>query len=887
MNFLKEMKARGVVNESLLPLVFGENLSNLDYWYNVVDMDLPRLSRDVLLLYLGLTQAYSFAMAQRYNKTLTDVTAPAKIIKPIAQIWDVGAEDRFSTNGDLFSYFVTGADCKEKNIFGDRAGAVLHEVYNAYKIYFNEGNSRETLTPIKRELFFEFLEALPLLKHTVFDPETMKLKFVLPDVVLQIKAAPFISFLTFDNAPIGEPVDFITSNCYILLSVQKGEANNELFFQTVRLDETGSVIDKRCLRRQVRDNEYLTLLCKTANIKTQWYAADDCWCDLKFLNKMVDASEEVLLSRCNITSKEYQKECDICQNLKRLFENTDLYNNISKRFSVKVKDLNELLFELFLTEGLFSTVRCIILNSLMSNDTSEDMFKLYLNALSSSCNISPDMMAAYEEACENKIALALEKLSHIVSQKYQIYRRRAMEICAEWKTYFILQAAGIKRDKLFADVETNLSIDDYYNMISNTSSTLETDLMQLLRMLCVFFAALLENCVPFDEEKYYESAKRIVAEYDAVPHTLESSFDCFIEIAQRCERVPHMEELLGRRGLGVGAVEYLEYCKKQILTEMHNRLPRAMSGSAGHGIFVSYAHEDLDKVKPIIERWRERGFSFFFDESDIHDGQNWQKRAEEAMDHHACKLVVAFFSKNSVCKKAVAQEIKHAHVWRSVKYPEDREKQTRFLLPINLEAEPIETYLTHAAHHHPGVDKERVYAKQIEECVSGKDVFINYNENDERQFDDRILADYEYMAGKEGSVVTMFDSFELAIANFYAFLKYGKTVVQGIEEIHDYFNDEHGDFARCIFPIVTSVKEASIKRDNIAIVGYELINGKGKEHSCLSHILTSRTLEIDDYYCIPKYRNSSEIKHWMIEPLLIQCDKFTEILTNTRDKENG
>ena len=48
------------------------------------------------------------------------------------------------------------------------------------------------------------------------------------------------------------------------------------------------------------------------------------------------------------------------------------------------------------------------------------------------------------------------------------------------------------------------------------------------------------------------------------------------------------------------------------------------------------------------------------------------------MDRDECKLVVAFCSKNSVCKEAVSLEIEHANTWRKTKYPEDTSLQCNF-----------------------------------------------------------------------------------------------------------------------------------------------------------------------------------------------------------------
>ena len=75
MNFLKTLKESGAINQSLFPIIFGELLEDEDYWYEI-ENDIPRLSRDILLLYLGLTQAYCFALAHNKNTTIYDIHIP-------------------------------------------------------------------------------------------------------------------------------------------------------------------------------------------------------------------------------------------------------------------------------------------------------------------------------------------------------------------------------------------------------------------------------------------------------------------------------------------------------------------------------------------------------------------------------------------------------------------------------------------------------------------------------------------------------------------------------------------------------------------------------------------------------------------------------------------
>ena len=64
----------------------------------------------------------------------------------------------------------------------------------------------------------------------------------------------------------------------------------------------------------------------------------------------------------------------------------------------------------------------------------------------------------------------------------------------------------------------------------------------------------------------------------------------------------------------------------------------------------------------------------------------------------------------------------------------------------------------------------------------------------------------------------------------------------------------------------------------LILVGYEIITGKGRENTSTNYILSSHKLTVDDYYCVPKYHSTGENCLWMIEPLLISCKRFTDII---------
>lgn len=895
MNFLKTIQERQLIHESWMSVLFGETLDDVEYWM-APESDFIRLSRDISFLYFGLMQCYCFAKAQVTGCLIRELPLHKDFVRKIMDMWDVEIPNRFSSTEELFSYLMESAKVAGKDVFGPDAHETIVEIQRKYTKLSR--NSRANLDVMSRESFLRFLMALPLLRTTSLDPLSMKIRFTIADKVTEIKCSPFITFLSFESGSIGDPVDRLTENCYILTSVAKGDKNGELYFDTVGLNvfdweigrQAGGVEKgKKRICREVGDNENLKLLCRNAGIETSWYSADACWCDLKFLNRIVEASENVLLTYCGI-NREKEASREIQKKIRLVLCDSKSFTQRWTNEVIRVDQLNSLLFEMFLEDGLFKTVRAIMLNAPhLQKASSKAFFKCYMQMMIEAGIITAVDHDRLEKQCMERIAISLEKLSHIVSQTTPVYKQREREIRAEWKAFYVLKAAGIKTDSLFADVESILSIDDYYDMIITNEGSPEQDLKQVLRMLCVFYETLMENQSPFDEEKYFKDMERIAPKYRLSEHSVDQFFESFMDIAGRSKEVKHMNELLGRTGIEekLGDIRY-QY--NRILTAKSDPCePRFIRDDLpGCSAFISYAHEDVERVKPIVERWREMGYKLFFDETDLHIGDNWIDVAYSAMEQPSCKMVVVFVSKNAVRKPSVVKELEHAKALENSKRVGCKEPRNfNFIIPINLEEENTEEYL-HTIGHDPTVEpnkQKQKAAREFAKYIDGDIVFLSESdESFERKF--RML--YEERTNADGRVVMPYsvDPLKLEVANFYAFLKYGKCSYKEYEEIDEHFNDENGDLSRCIYPIVASIKETQFKRDNIAIVGYEMIRGKGRHKSSGKRILTSKRMEVNDYYCIPKYRSDKETRNWMVDPLLIRCDRFLEILAKAGEREH-
>ncbi|MGI9491841.1 MAG: toll/interleukin-1 receptor domain-containing protein [Geminicoccaceae bacterium] len=72
-----------------------------------------------------------------------------------------------------------------------------------------------------------------------------------------------------------------------------------------------------------------------------------------------------------------------------------------------------------------------------------------------------------------------------------------------------------------------------------------------------------------------------------------------------------------------------------------------------HDIFVSYAREDLARIKPIVDALMDRGWSVFWDRT-IPAGTTWREVIGTALSQARCVLVI--WSNYSVCSRWVQEE---------------------------------------------------------------------------------------------------------------------------------------------------------------------------------------------------------------------------------------
>ena len=68
-----------------------------------------------------------------------------------------------------------------------------------------------------------------------------------------------------------------------------------------------------------------------------------------------------------------------------------------------------------------------------------------------------------------------------------------------------------------------------------------------------------------------------------------------------------------------------------------------------YDLFISYASEDIDAIRPLVQALRANGLNVWFDQSEIRIGDDWRRRMDDGMEHSRFALIVfspAFFDKD-------------------------------------------------------------------------------------------------------------------------------------------------------------------------------------------------------------------------------------------------
>ncbi len=858
-----------------------------------------RLRREMLIatayriceIYAALVHAYVVGKAI-YMGTTVDALTYKHVAQKILDFWNTNVSKKFNDMAPLSFLFDAMRD-NDPNWFTLDAESILYEVRNIYGQYSHgapSGNKEKKDDPysITPEMLKRLLRALPLFRTTVVDEKNLKFVFRDKKDVFSIKCMPFVGYWNEEKKiAVGRDTDYVNldeglpNESYVLVGVKKGRDEMHLRFEILVLD--GRRDDKKQLVTTTIQNslnsEYLRMVCAAVKHSIEWSPVKQTKCDLSFLKTLTEAVSRTLISFWNSEETYIQPGLiTVESHLRKMFMGSELQNAIGENAKIEEEDLVNVFYELFINYGIFKTMYALFLD-LGNWQYGEKLFDAYFESLKEAV-LTEESVLKYKAECDECIEDHLKKLITVIpetSPKALKSRKRA--IFAEWRAYYALKAAGLHADKLFTEQESIQSIDDYYYMIKNSSTQLTDDLHEVMTMLIGFYEALLSASIPFDEDKFYKdmwSARKNVGNRPLI-ELLES----FKNVVIRSEKDNEsLEQYVGRNRVcdSTRLEKVLAPVRKCL------KMSQTAQGLQSNGkdqIFISYAHDDAKAVERYIKSWTDQGMPIFQDKNRFKAGDDWLARAKEFIHSPDCKVVVVFLSENSVISDAVAEEIEAAAASAANKYTSDINKD-RFIIAINLCSErSAQEYL----HHRLKFDSknggfprnEEGAARRIAKVITEYKLQTElYDGRDQilKEINDRMTVECDGMLDCDQR---KYNDLEYSVALLYAFLKFGDEF-QGCrkEEIDEIFKTKRVNGKTCIFPLVAAVKETKIKRDNITLMGYEIIGNKESETTTTNYILSADHLRQDDYYCLPNSRTTASDCSWMVEPFLIRYHLFTK-----------
>lgn len=843
----------------------------------------------ICLFYRALIQAYVIGAAMDKDCTVDELGYPAPLCRAIKSSWPLkDVKQKEKNKYEIFSFLNDAV-----MFLGEDGREFLSDFFDSYSQAAAPGNRSAYV--LDAEDLLEIFRVFPLLACTEVDLNSMKFSFP-SDLArphgyrFSINCAPFMYFVQAQEGESESVVEYPTSQGMILVSARRGEKNGDLLFDLADLHtvKNAHVNSYRSIRRQAPKDEKLYQICRALGMDTDWYEMDDYLCNMAFLVRITELTKTVLIDFwensdhpvLNAPSEDiYEKmehmlcsDPDMCRSL------TDLCKQIDE------DNIDRVLYGLYIEFGVFKTMRALLKDT-RDHSYGKELFEIYLDAFvkmnkEGKGGITAEQRAAYESDCSDNIKARLEKLKTIVPQEHPRYRKRERTITAEWRAFYILKAAGIHSDNLFADEEAILSIDDYYCMIKNPTTTLKSDLNEVLSLLIEMYGALMQVDADFDEKTLRREVLKI-REKNKSLDTVEL-FDALCDLAARSDGNETIKRALGRDK--ICNVDKLKKMVKKIKNcftiPSHDFTPAQILTKKY--VFVSYAHSDKEIVTKYIQQWQKAGYRIVFDKRALETGTHWFEQVTEAMKHEDCAAVVYFASENSVISDAVCKELKQARAIAAQKFPSDDKKQKQYIITFNLSKRPFKIYADELSRNLEGNHdpREMENATDIYQLLgNGGDHYLEDGEAMERKLGLILKSENDEGFCEQRS----YNNFELAVANFYAFLKFSDGNINGDqkynwisdgEKLDDLFYNDVYEVSRCVYPLIASVKETKVKRDNIALMGYEILRNKGEDKRGTHYIFSSKRLIPDDYYCIPNYRTTGEDGIWMVNPLMINHHLF-------------
>lgn len=832
---------KGLVNPSVADILIGDD--DNDRILNLNKTGVNRLAYNVCLFYSVLIQAYYISLAIDSGTDIYHFKDTANISDIIKNLWINENKLDFTNEGSVFSFII---ECSKKcppSVI--KNGEELISLISYLRTILNQGRHNDTLDD---EDLIQLLDSFELLKKCQVKRSANILTFETPSgKILRTSTTPYLFFVKRKNNAGRRP--------YVFVSAIRGERNQEIVAKAVELNSRDKKPRLYTKRLNISDREDMRAICRAMGIDTNWYTVDDCWCDLAFLKRVLNVTESVLKSFWNLGTRKKQ----IQMKLKELYRDSDLYDKIDASVPIYQDEIENFLYQFFITNGVFKSMYGLFLD-MSDNKYSAKLYSLFKDILVKENFISEEDLQKLDIQCKNKIEEHLNRLRRMIPEDTLRYKKRDREIKAEWRSFTILRAAGIHTDNLFADREKFLSIDDHFRILSYSGATVKSDLQAVLRFLISFYEPLIKNSVNLDELKLIDDIKS--SQESLEDKELFALFDHFARVVRESVASPISDKLLGRP-MGI--------CDPDVILDFKSDMERYLALEAPEiteiplherYVFVSYSHKDQNVVRGFVNEWKACDINVYFDEDKFKGGDNWREKAKREICSPNCAGIYAFFSKDAFVSEAV---------WYELNIAKENNKPIVF---INLEDKPIYDYLydmifrsKQSDHQH-----ESMYPSRFDNKFDFKNT-IFYWKKDKSTIIEKIKDSLTNEPVQTESPPTRtFSKFENCVARFYAYLKTGNNEdYLSEEQLSDSF-ESLSSISHCVYPLVVSVKETKIKRDNITIIGYEIINSH--QSSKYNFILSSRKLPADDYYCIPNYRTAGDDCSWMVEPLLIRCRIF-------------
>ena len=882
-----ELIKDGLISEDIANVIFSTD--EYEQEDRLEETSLIPTSYRVCSVYLSLIHAYVVGEAI-YRGTTVDLLPYKHISSWILKIWDTSKSAAFNETSILSMLTASANDDSSSIFFGPSAVKSLCRVRDAYRNYVDpESTKKVDLREISVEDFKDLLRALPLLRSTRIDKGNVEIVFSLDSKTeFRVKCYPFIGYWDAENAktcetdkPKNEGGD--PNSSYVLVDIYNGANNSTIRAEIMVLDEGRDLETGKRVTRLVQyssNNEYIRMICTAVKHPIEWVSIDNSVCDLAFIETLATTVSNAL-SEFWETYPEFSKmsfdKTYIAKSLKRMFKTSPkLYEAIDENSEIEESDLINTFYGLFIQHGVFKTMHGLFLDSAHEN-YGDKLFEIYIRHMT---NITDESKAAYKTKCEENIEQHLLKLKGVIPENSLLaFDSRARGIRAECRAQCALKAAGLRADKLFVEQEEIRSIDNFYYMIKNSSTQLLDDLKNVLSMLVSFYRAILLAGIPFSKRKFHKDMWRVKNEIANL--SVLELLNEFYRTVKNSEKDPVLYHYVGRERI----------CNPQTLkryiTSLSNLIPQLQEttpeSKPSPQVFISYSHADLERVKRYTDHFKKNNIPIYMDETEFHTGDKWISTAKDYIHSCNCKAVVVFLSKNSVQSKAVSYEIGAAVASAKDKYRDrDIKAKERFIIPVNLEPETVEEYL-HNKLDRPddeakqGFSRETsVFARKIADCIPPDK--INKASDDwnieglEKEIKEQLNVRFD---GSLDESQRQYNDLEFAVASLYAFFKFGEVIKESTPTTIDRAFTSHPVNGRsCIFPLVTSVKETRLKRDNITLMGYEIVGSKELEDKKINYILSSRKLPPDDYYCLPNSRTTAKDCAWMVEPLLVSEELF-------------